>query len=176
MEQQGGQRQATALAAAEHAGALVHGVATEQERAEEVADLGNQIERCGGGDHVEHRLVRIETGAAVLGEIAERDIVPQPAFAGVRGLDAGEQSHQGGLPGAVRPDERDLAAAFEEQVEPVVDREIVVAFARAAELQHGAAAAWRLRKAEMHRAHAVGRHQALDLVELLDAALHQRRL
>src|SRR6185295_17175648 len=73
-------------------------------------------------------------------------------------------------------DERHLAAALDHQVEVVVDTQLAVTLAGTAQLEHVAAAARRLRETEVDGAEALGRLEPLDLVELLDAALHQRRL
>ena len=139
------------------AGALVDGVAGEQEGPEDVAHLRHQIGGRGARDLVEHRARRIEHLRLVLREVAERDVVADDAFAVVERLDAGEQLHQRRLAGAVRADERHPAAAFDGHVEPVVDDEVAELLARAAQLQHDPPAARRLREAEVHAAEALGR-------------------
>src|SRR5207244_9020425 len=81
------------------------------------------------------------------------------------------------LPGAVRPDQRDPLPALDQHLGAVVDAHLAVALARAPELDHRAPAARRLGQPDLEGALvAVGRRQAVDLLELLHAALHQRRL
>src|SRR5207248_11729065 len=79
------------------------------------------------------------------------------------------------LPRAVRPDQRDPLPALDQHVGAVVDAHLAEALARALELDDRAPAARRLGEADPERALvAVGRRQAVHLLELLHAALHQR--
>jgi hypothetical protein len=91
--------------------------------------------------------------------------------------DAGEELQQRRLPRAVRTDERDALAALDQDVRAVVDRDVAVLLPRALQLEDRASAARRLGQPDLQRALvAVGRRQALDLLELLHPALHERRL
>src|SRR5262249_4533762 len=129
------------------------------------------------GHHLaEDGLRGIEDVRLILREIAELDVVADPALAGGERLDAGEQLDERGLAGAVRPDERDALAALEREVEPIVDDELAVALAGLAELEDRPAAARRGREADVELLRPRRDFQPLDLLELLDATLDELRL
>ena len=71
-------------------------------------------------------LARVQRLELMLGEVRDVHVQAERARARVGLEHAREHLEQGRLAGAVRPDERDLVAAVQREVEPVVDHEVPV--------------------------------------------------
>src|SRR5208283_1734315 len=92
-------------------------------------------------------------------------------------FDARQQLHHRGLSRSVGTDQRDSRAALDDQIDAVVNRERAVAFDRALEFENPPRAPFAFRKRNCGRLlRSFRRLEAFELVELLDAALHQTRL
>ena len=87
---------------------------------------------------------------------------------------AGDELEEGGLAGAVDAHHAPALAAANEEVHPVVDDLLAVRLAHLIELHHVVARARRRLEVEAKALGALGRLEALDLLELLHPRLHLR--
>ncbi len=176
LEQQDGQGQAVALAAGEDTDLLVDIVAMEEEGAEQVAQFRHHVEGGNPGDLLQHRQLPIEGVGLVLGEVGQHQPRPFLALPFKRCFDPGQQAHQRRLAGAVGADQGHPLAAFDGQFDVAKHRVCAIAVAHPVELHRQAPALGRDRKLEGDALAFGGEVDALDLLQLLDAALHQRCL
>ena len=170
-EEHPGQRQPAALPAGEDRGPLLHRVPGEEERAEDVADLRQQVE----GSGVAHRLpdgplrIQVVPVGAVPGD---PDAVPGFPRAGVRRFGAGEQADQGGLAGAVGPDERQSFPPFHREVQVLEDPDRAEPLGDPGERQQDPARARRPGQGEPHPPRRRRRRDAFHPLQQLHPALH----
>ena len=166
-----GQREARLLAAGEHRDLLVHVLSVEEKRAQQALDLGARPARRGRVQLGEHGLFQVELLELVLGEVADVHVgaVDQPPARGP--FHARHHLEQRGLARAVGPHERDLLAAPDVQVQPVVDRLCAVGLRHALQVHDALAGALGLGEAEVDGLALVGDDDALDALELLHPVL-----
>ncbi len=121
---------------------------------------------------VDQSRVDVQLLVLVLREVIGLGVVAERVLAGSERLGARQNLDQGGLPRPVHAHQRHAVAALDGEVHAREDRLIAVAFRHILELRHDAAARLRLRKAEVDGL-LLGRDlDALDALQLLDAALH----
>ncbi len=87
-------------------------------------------------------------------------------------LDAGQQLDQRRLPRPVDAHQRDAVAALDDEIHAAEDEFVAIALRHVLKLGHDAAARLGLRKREVNGLLFGGQLDALDLFQLLDAALH----
>ncbi len=107
----------------------------------------------------------------VLREVRDVDVVAELALSAVGLERTGEHLEQRGLAGAVGPDERDLVASVQREVEILVHDVVVVGLRHAFESDDELTGARRLREPELDHLARLGQHDPLDLLELLHAVL-----
>ena len=167
-----GQRKARLLAAGKHRDLLVHVLAVEEKRAQQALDLGARPARSRGVQLGKHGLFQVELFELVLGEIAHVHVgaVHQPPARGL--LHAGHHLQQRGFARAVGSHKRDLLAAPDVQIQPVVDRLVAVGLHHALQVHDALASALGLGEGEVDGLALVGDDDALDALELLHPILN----
>src|ERR1039458_1165925 len=130
-----------------------------------------------GQNFVEHGLLRVERGGAMLAEITDLGVVAEVAFAFLKFHRAGENFDQRGFARAVRPDEHGAFAAFNGQVQAGINYVRPVSHVDAFQ-RDGALSAARGRR-DLKTKRLARRERFLDLLhpfDLLELALRLRRL
>ena len=130
-EQEAHHSEARAFAAGEDAHLLVHVVAGEEERPEDVPKLFADFAYCHAVDGVEDGEFRVEQVCLVLGEVADVDVVPDAHFAG-EGDFAHNHLDQRGFAFAVFADEGDFLAAAHLEVDALEDDVAAICLAEVA--------------------------------------------
>jgi hypothetical protein len=126
--------------------------------------------------HLVHGLRGRKAGGLVLSEVLHHDLVALVPGAPVWGLDAGDETHERRLAGAIRRDEGDPVTPLDVQVHAVEDNVAAVGLVDVGELEDGAAALRADRKGEADALALGGHFDRDDLVERLDSALDLRGL
>ena len=121
---------------------------------------------------VEHAGVGVEFLVLILREVVDLNVVAQAVFAARERLDAGQQFDERRLAGAVHAHQGDAVAALDDEVHAAEDEFLAVALGDVLKLGHDAAARLGLGKRKMDGLLFGRQLDALDLVELLDPALH----
>ena len=166
--------EARLLAAGEHAAALLDIVAGEAEAAGERPKRA--LVRLGEGilQGFEDGSFALENLHRMLGEIAELDAGAERDDAGIRLGGAGDELQERRLAGAVDAHDAPALAPADLEVEAVIDDLLAIALGDALQVRDIVPRAWRRLELELHGLSALRRLDALDLVELLDPALHLR--
>src|SRR5262249_24809070 len=125
-------------------------------------------------ERLEHRALAVEQVHGVLGEVALLHALADAHAAVARRGRACHKLEKRRLAGAVDAHHAPALAAAHLEVEAVVDAAAAVALVHVGEARHVLAAARRRREVERDRLAAPWRLDPLDLVELLDPALHLR--
>ncbi len=155
-----GERQPGLLAAGQHAGRLVAVVAGEQERAEHAAGLGGGEVRRGRHHVLEHGALDVD-GLVLLRVVADAQAVPGLELPGVRLVHAREDPQQGRLARAVQPEDHDLRAAVDREVDGGEDLERAVRLRQVRRHERRLAGGGGVREPQLR--------DALDLADLLQA-------
>jgi hypothetical protein len=142
-----GQRQPRLLTAGQSARRLQHGVAAEQERAEDFALLDLGQVRCDGGEVREHGGIGVQS-LVLLRVVAELQPVAGKHLTGVRVLDPREHAQQGGLARAVETEDDHAAGAVDREVDVDEHLERAVALRQAARRERDAPARRRVGEAD----------------------------
>src|SRR3954462_5455859 len=172
MQQHARQCIPVALAATQNSDRLKDLVFRKQETPQQVAQLGLRGPRRYAGDVVEDPSGWVELLVLVLGKIIGLGVVPQAVFAVARLLRSGQNLDQRGFSRAVDSHQRDAVPALDGEVHIAEDLLRAVALGDSHKLCDHAPARLGLRKAEVDSL-LIGRYlDALDLLQLLDAALH----
>jgi len=132
--------------------------------------------RCGALELFQNRQGRRQCLELVLRIVVNRDVGAERPLTAVEGQRSGEDPEQGRLARAVRPDQRDLRAALDLEIDARVHDVVAVRLVDLLEHGHTAAGPRRLGEREADDARLVLHHHAIDAVEHLDAALNLPRL
>ena len=171
-EEQFDEGEAAFFAATEDADIFEDRFAAKKERTKDGPD--GLLAHAAGAVHcfLEHRPANVEGVGAMLGKVADADIVPLGARACFQWEEAGEDFEEGRFARSVGSDEDGALSSLDGQVEVLVDNVVAVCLARMFE-DHGALSApgW-LGKAEFDgRFRVFRRGEALDAGQLFDAFL-----
>ena len=124
----------------------------------------------------EHGRLHVQRFDPVLGEVGGEDVAAERHLAPRRRVDARQQLHERRLAGAVGPDQHDLVASLDLQVEAAIDDLGAVGEGDVGELGDDLAAPRRLGQLDPDgRVVGLGRVDPLDLVDRLEPALGPRR-
>ena len=174
LQQHAGQRDAGAFAAGEHSDFLEDIVAREKEAAEDVAHLRHRISGSNGLDGFEDGEIGIELVGMVLGEERGRDLVAQRDISRIGFLLAGDEAAEGGLARTVGPDDGELLALVDLEIEAVENLERAVGFGDGLKFRDGVAGVRRGWEFEIHHCVVAFRlGDADDFRQQLDAGLDE---
>ena len=172
LHQQPRERDAGLLATGEHLHRLVDVVTAEHEPAEDLPHARRRRIRGRPQHHLIDGQREVERVGVVLRVVAERHAVAELDRAAVVRQLARHHAEQRGLAGAVHPDDADLLAALDRQVDAGEHDVIAVRLLQPLDPDHVRDRAIRRREREPHRAALHVRLDLLHLLEELHARLH----
>jgi hypothetical protein len=166
IEQQAHEYEATLFTAAEHADGLEDIVAVKQERAKQGAAhvFARTARQIHGG--LQHGVAHVQHVTAILGEVAEFDVVTELTHACLRFERSGEKFEQRGFACAVWPDEHGALTALHFEIEAAVNGLRAIGEINVLHADDALATARRLREAEFDR-FGIG-DRCLDLFNAVD--------
>ena len=115
---------------------------------------------------------RVKQLQDVLGVVSRHDVVAQTSIAGFKGQDAGQQLEHGGLAGAVGADQGHPVAPGQGQVHSLIDHLVAILLADVGQSNDLGAAAGRRGKGVVDFFRGPGQFNGLNLLQLLETALH----